>query len=213
VKEVFMARFTRREVEEAFAHYWRTGCVEEDWQSWANLFTPDVVYTDYFWGEIRGRNEVSVWIDAVMAGVPEIYTVLDWYAIDDDRVVFHCQNRRDNPHSEGPGYWDFPGLSVLTYGGDGQWSAEEDFWDVKGARTTSVAYANACRLAGDPSPEQRLTRRYWPDGPGWAQTSRPPAPSWLNQSGVRPIRRPGELRELLASQHAAWPATGEKGLA
>lgn len=195
-----MPGFARQEVQDAFIHYWGTGCVGEDWQSWASLFTTDAVYTDCFWGQLHGRAEVSAWIDPVMAGVPEIYTVLDWYMVDGDRVAFHCQNRRDNPHSDDPPYWDFPGLSVITYAGGGQWSAEEDFWDVKRARDTSAAYAEACRAAGDPPPERRLTRRYWPDRPAWARTSAPPAPSWLGKPGVRPIRRPAELRELLAVQ-------------
>ena len=29
-----MPRFSRSEVEDAFAHLWQVGCVEEDWNSW-----------------------------------------------------------------------------------------------------------------------------------------------------------------------------------
>ena len=84
-------------MEEAFAHWWKVGCVDEDWAAWVDLFVPDVLYHDHFWGPLHGRDEVALWIAAVMKGVPEIYTVLDWYTIDGDTVVFHCENRRDNP--------------------------------------------------------------------------------------------------------------------
>jgi hypothetical protein len=105
-----VARFTRGEVERAVAHWWQVGNVLEDWSAWTNLFVPDVFYVDYFWGPLHGRREVDLWIHSVMKGVPEIYTVLDWFTIDDDVVVFHCQNRRDNPAGDGPPFWDFPGF-------------------------------------------------------------------------------------------------------
>jgi hypothetical protein len=202
--------FPRDEVEAAFQHYWRVGCVEEDWAAWTQLFVPDVFYVDHFWGPLHGRDEVGTWIDAVMKGVPEIYTVLDWYVIDGDRVVFRCENRRDNPadgradagagsdaDSDGPAYWDFPGLSVLRYAGDGQWASEEDYWDRSGARRTSEEYAAACRQAGDPGPLERMTRRHWPDGPDWARTDARPAPSWLGRDDLPGITKPRELRALL----------------
>ena len=192
-----MARFSRDEVDQAFARMWKMGCVDEDWASWTELFVPDVYYVDHFWGPLHGREEVALWIDAVMKGVPEIYTVLDWYTIEDEKVVFHCQNRRDNPGREGPRYFDFPGLSTLWYAGDGLWAAEEDFWDRSGARRTTAEYHEACERAGAKTPEQRMLRRYWPDGPEWARTEKDPSPSWLNHDDIPPITKPRELRELL----------------
>lgn len=198
-----MPRFNRNEVEEAFADCWQIGCVKEDWARWTTLFTDDAHYLDHFWGPLRGTAQIRLWIDAVMAGVPEIYTILDWYTIDDDVVTFHCQNRRDNPdpdaasHGEPP-YWDFPGLSTVWYAGDGKWRGEEDFWDLRGARTTSAAYRTAADRVGAQSVEQRLSRRFWPtDAPDWARTSQRPQPSWLEQSGIQPITRPSELNLLL----------------
>jgi hypothetical protein len=192
-----MPRFDRAEVEEALALWWHVGNVSEDWSAWTKLFVPDVFYVDHFWGPLHGREEVDLWIHAVMKGVPEIYTPLDWYTIDDDLVVFHCQNRRDNPDTEGPPYWDFPGLSVIRYAGDGLWASEEDFWDRSGARRTSVEYAAACERAGAMDPMQRMTRRHWPAGPAWARSDEPAHPSWLDRNNVPGITRPSELAALL----------------
>jgi hypothetical protein len=196
-----MARFPRSEVEEALGQWWQIGNVLEDWAAWTDQFVPDVFYHDYFWGPLHGRAEVDTWIHAVMKGVPEIYTVYDWHAIEDDVVVFHCQNRRDNPSSEGPEYWDFPGLSVIRYAGDGLWASEEDYWDRDGARRTSVEYAAACERAGAFDSMQRMTRRHWPtNGPDWARTSRPPKPSWLGRDDLPGITKPKQLYALLGRE-------------
>lgn len=188
----------RDEIEAAFIHYWRTGPVGENWVEWVRCFTPDVTYVDHFWGPLRGRAEVAAWIDPVMMGVPEIYTVLDWYAIEGDKVIFRCENRRDNPHSEGPEYFDFPGLSVLWYGGDGLWRAEEDYWDRDGARRTSIEYADACRRAGVTTWEERMTRNHWPASPEWAALDTPPNPSWVGRTDLAGITKPRELAAVLA---------------
>jgi hypothetical protein len=193
-----MERFSRSEVEDAFAHWFRLGCVEEDWVGWAELFTDDARYVEHFWGTMRGPDEVLTWIEPVMAGVPEVYTVLDWYVIEDDTVVWAMQNRRDNPDPDGAPYFDFPGLSVGWYAGDGLWAGEEDYWDVKGARRTAADYAAACAKT-DPDLATRLSRRHWPDGPAWARLdeSGPATPSWLGRTDIRPITKPRELRALI----------------
>ena len=192
-----MPSFLRSEVEQAFAHFYRVGPVEEDWSAWARLFTDDCRYVEHFWGTMRGNREVEAWIHPVMAGVPEIYTVLDWYAIDGDKVIWSMQNRRDNPDPVGPPYFDFAGLSVAIYAGDGRWALEEDYWDVRGARETAQAYADAVKRTGA-TLEQRLTRKYWPAGPAWARLDGPPKPGWLGMRDVQPITKPRELREILA---------------
>jgi hypothetical protein len=199
-----MGTFSRAEIEEQFAHLYYVGCVAEDWTAWADLFTDDCRYMEHFWGEMTGRDEVRAWIDPVMAGVPEIYTVLEWYMIDDDKVVWALQNRRDNPDPDGPPYFDFAGLSVAWYAGDGRWAGEEDYWDVRGARSTAEAYAEAVRKTGSHSVEARLTRKFWPtEGPAWARFDGKPNPSWYGRDDVRPITKPRELREILAPIRAA----------
>ena len=194
--------FDRAEVEEAFAHYFHIGPVREDWEAWVELFVDDVYYVDHWWGPLYGTDEVKVWIAASMGGVPEIYTVLDWYTIENEKVVFHMQNRRDNPDPDGPPYFDFPGLSVARYGGNGKWLGEEDFWDLSGARRTAAAYSAACEKMGVSDPADRMTRRYWPESPEWARTDEPPRPTWFEGS-VPGVTRPSELAALLAPLRAA----------
>jgi hypothetical protein len=135
--------------------------------------------------------------------VPEVYGVYDWHVIEGDTVVFHLQNRRDNPDTQGPRFFDFPGLSVLRYAGDGLWASEEDFWDRDGARRTSIEYAAACERAGITDPLDRMTRLHWSDGPEWARTAAAPSPSWLDRPEVTGITRPKELVALLAPRRGA----------
>jgi hypothetical protein len=195
-----MPKFKRSEVEEAFGHQYAVGAVGEDWQAWTKLFIPDLYYEDYFWGPLHTREELELWIHAVMKGVPEIYTVLNWYAIDDDKVTFHMENRRDNPDpDEGPPYFDFTGISVLWYAGDGLWAREEDLWDRTGARNTSIEYVAACERAGADTPESRMTRNHWPDGPDFAKTDAEPEPSWLEHPEVPAIQSARKWKELLAT--------------
>jgi hypothetical protein len=192
-----MPTFSRREVDDAFAIYYSVGPVLEDWPGWVDLFVDDCFYVDHFWGPMWGKDEVKLWIAATMKGVPEIYTALDWYAIDDDKVIFHMENRRDNPDPDGPPYFDFPGLSVIFYAGDGKWRGEEDFWDLNGARRTTALYRAACEKVGITEPRQKMTRKHWPDSPAFARTDREPQPSWIEQPGVPGIQRPSQLHALL----------------
>jgi hypothetical protein len=201
-------QFPRDEVEEAFAVYFGTGPVREDWETWVELMTDDVYYVDHWWGALHGKEEVKVWIAASMGGVPEIYTVLDWYTIENATVVFHMQNRRDNPDPDAPPYFDFAGLSVATYAGDGKWAGEEDFWDLSGARRTATAYAQACEKMGVTDPADRMTRKYWPETPEWARYDGVPEPSWFEGS-VPGVTRPSELAALLAPLRAARAGKAE----
>ena len=192
-----MPRFSRNEVQSAFELWWQVGNVAEDWTRWANMFVPDVTYQDYFWGPLQGRDELDLWINAVMKGVPEIYTVYEWHIIEDEKVVFECQNRRDNPGNEGPAYFDFPGMTVLRYAGDGLWQSEFDYWDRTGARRTTKEFLTACERAGITDPMETMTRRHWPAGPDWTRTDGAPRPSWLDRPELPGIQRPSQLRELL----------------
>jgi len=159
--------FSRDEVDEAFRHYFHTGAVSEDWPAWADLFTDDAEYVEHVLGDLHGRAAIKRWIVQIMHAYPEMYTVYEWHQIEGDRVVFYVQNRRDNPEPGGPPI-DFPGVTILTYAGDGKWSREEDFWAFPLAQKAQAAYIEA-RRKYDPEHSIKMSRLHWPDSPDWAR--------------------------------------------
>jgi hypothetical protein len=166
-----MSRFSADEMDKAFQHYWRTGAVGEDWDAWADLFTEDCTYFEHYYGSMQGRETVRAWIKPVMARYPEIYTYYEWHVVDAERgrVTFYMQNRRDHPN--GKDTFDFPGVSILEYAGDGKWKREEDFWAWKGRETAMLGWEAACKEL-DPGFAQKATRWHWPAAPAWAQGAR-----------------------------------------
>lgn len=175
-----MARFPREELELAFQKYWRTGAVGENWDAWADLFTPDADYVEHVLGNLKGREAIRGWIKPIMAQFCELYTAYEWHSVDPEhgRVIVYMQNRRDHP--SGSGVIDFPGVTILDYAGNGQWCREEDFWAVPAGQQTSSDYSKACKQF-DPDHKQKKTRLNWGNGPAWTKggpsyDERPPAP-------------------------------------
>ena len=157
----------RDEVEGAFRELWRVGPVGEDWAGQAALFTDDAVYVDHYYGR-KTPEEFREWCTSLMTEeFPELYTVYEWHVVDSDRVVVHMQNRRDNPDSGGEPF-DFPGMTVYEYAGDGRWRYEMDYWAVADALRTGREYRDAVARV-DPDHPQRRSRLHWPASPSWAR--------------------------------------------
>ncbi|HEV7730785.1 MAG TPA: nuclear transport factor 2 family protein [Candidatus Binatia bacterium] len=163
-----MTRWQRDELEQAFRAYWQAGAVGEDWDAWANRFTEDAVYVEHVLGNMHGREAIRAWIKPIMAQFGEIYTAYEWHTVDEasGRVCVYMQNRRDHP--SGKGTIDFPGITILEYGGNGLWKKEEDFWAVPGAQSAGAEYAKACKEF-DPDHKVKQTRRDWGNGPAWTR--------------------------------------------
>ncbi len=161
--------FDRDEVEAAFRNYWALGAVGEDWDAWCDeCFTEDVTYIEHILGSKDGREAVRAWIKPTMEDYGEIYTAYEWHMVGDDgRVVVYMQNRRDNPEPGGAPI-DFPGITVLQYAGDGQFSLEEDFWSLPEATDALKRYVAACKEHDRDFRKQR-TRKNWGNGPAWTQ--------------------------------------------
>lgn len=182
----------RSEVDMAFRHYFLTGPVYEDWVAWSQMFTPDAVYTDHFWGRFHGPDEIARFLEGTMSFAPHVYSVLVWYVIDGPRVVYQVLNRADNPEPGGAPI-DFPSLQVIYYVGDGRWASEDDWWIVNDMKLFNETYqAQAARF--DPDHRQRMTRLDW--GP-WVDWARPAPghvakPSWLGRD-VKPIGRLSDI--------------------
>jgi hypothetical protein len=172
-----MGKFSRDELERAFRRYWQTGAVNEDWDGFADNFSEDALYVEHVLGTMRGREAVRAWIKPIMEEYCELYTAYEWHMVDEaqGRVVVYMQNRRDHP--SGTGTIDFPGITILRYAGDMQWSYEEDYWSVPGARSAIKAYCQAVE-DHDPEHKQKRTRLFWGDGPDWTRG----AASWFDRA-------------------------------
>ncbi|HMG43268.1 MAG TPA: nuclear transport factor 2 family protein [Acidimicrobiales bacterium] len=183
----------RAEVEEAFRRYFLTGIAGEDWIAWSQLFTDDAVYHDHFWGTFHGPSEIQRFLEGTMSFASHVYSVLVWYVIDGDRIVYEVRNRADHLEPGEPPI-EFPSLQVIEYAGGGRWSSEEDWWTVQDMKRFNQRYAAACQAHG-PEHEPRLSRLDW--GP-WVDWARPapgdrPTPSWYGRDDVTPITRLSDM--------------------
>jgi ketosteroid isomerase-like protein len=122
---------SREEVEAAFLHH--RACVEAlDWDAMVDCFTPDAVYLEHEMGTFRGQDAIRTWALEVMAPFDRAgwdYP-LDWYVIEGDRVVTRWLNRLPNPDGRAEPY-QFAGITVLEYAGDGRFSFQEDVYNMK----------------------------------------------------------------------------------
>jgi hypothetical protein len=138
---------TRAEVEGAFQRFWTIGNLDENWAAWPACFTDDVHYIEHVYGEMRGRDAVTAWITELMTRNRDVHAVIDWYMIRDRRVVVNMQNRYYNPDPAGAPF-DFPGITILEYGGDGRFRYEEDYWCVRTAKKCHADFHAAVERCG-----------------------------------------------------------------
>ena len=181
------ARFDRAEVEAAFRQYFMIGPVLEDWRSWAQLFTDDATYFDHFYGTFTGPEEIAYFLEGTMAAAPHVYSVLESYLIDGNRIAYKLLNRADNPEP-GAAPIDFPSYQFISYAGDGKWRSEEDVWVPAEMKSFARRYA----LAEEMHPqtlEQKLSRRDWGDWVDWARPAEghTARPSWFGRIDFVPF--------------------------
>jgi hypothetical protein len=120
-----MAGHPREEIESAFAEFRKLGAEQRDWPAWAGLFTDDATYIEHYLGRFTGRAEIEDWIVSTMKDYPAMTFSIDWWIIEDDRVVFYIWNHLPDP-AGGDARYSFPNLSIIHYAGDGKWDFEED---------------------------------------------------------------------------------------
>lgn len=130
-----MGRWTRQELETAFATYQEVAAEagrSGDWNAWADLFTDDAEYVEHLYGTMRGREEIRTWITETMStypgsAMPEF--PIGWSVIDDEKGWIICQvwNRMADP-GDGSIHQAY-NVTILKYAGDGRWSYEEDIYN------------------------------------------------------------------------------------
>jgi hypothetical protein len=116
------------ETREAFEQFLDHGARGRDWPAWAGLFTDDAVYTEHCMGQFRGADSIAAWIRSAMEPVACMTFSVEWCVVEGDMLAFWIWNHLPAPAGSGDEFC-FPNLSVLTYAGDGLWSAEEDFYE------------------------------------------------------------------------------------
>lgn len=159
--------FSNEEVEAAFRNYWHIGALSERWTEWPDIFTEDVVYVEHIYGTMMGRETVRTWITELMGENSDIHALLDWYMIDKGRVVVNMINRYYNPNpNDATKCFDFPGITILEYAGDGLFSYEEDYWDVRLAKQAYASFNKGLAEFGRDfiveTPERMKLRDPWP---------------------------------------------------
>ena len=130
-----MSRWTRDELEQAFASYQRVALragTTGDWNAWADVFTEDATYVEHVFGTFGGREAIRRWITTTMSTFPGNampHFPIDWYVIDEERGWVVCQvwNRMADP-GDGSVHQAY-NFTLLKYAGDGLWSYEEDIYN------------------------------------------------------------------------------------
>ena len=122
-----MSTFSRDEIEREFQC--RVAIQEkDDWKAFGETFTPDAVYVEHHEGTFRGRDNILAWLVPVMDRCRGWTYPIDWVAIDGNRVIYHWLNRLPGRRPNGA-FYEWPGISVVEYAGNGQWAFQEDIYN------------------------------------------------------------------------------------
>lgn len=122
-----MSEFSREEIEREFQR--RIAMQErDDWKGFGETFTQNAVYVEHHEGTFEGREAILAWLIPVMDRCRGWTYPIDWVAIDGNRVIYHWKNRLPGKRPDGS-FYEFAGLSVVEYAGNGQWSLQEDVYN------------------------------------------------------------------------------------
>jgi hypothetical protein len=132
---MYVALWTRQELNEAFARYQAVAAEagrSGNWNAWADLFTDDAEYVEHLYGTMHGREAIRAWITRTMSTYPGSAMSefpIGWSVIDEDRGWVVCQvwNRMDDP-GDGSVHQAY-NFTLLKYAGRARWSYEEDIYN------------------------------------------------------------------------------------
>jgi ketosteroid isomerase-like protein len=102
---------------------------ELPWSALAEFFTDDAVFVDPAWGRQEGRAAITTFLDESMAGLEEWRFPEEWTMVDGNRLVSFWWNRLPGARPDGSPY-QAPGISIMTYAGDGRFSQEVDLLNM-----------------------------------------------------------------------------------
>jgi len=150
-----MGRFSRAELEDAFAHYQKTALeagTSGDWDPWADMFTEDATYIEHLFGTLGGREAIRNWISTTMSRAPNDqmkYFPVEWYMIDEEKgwITMQVWNRMVDP-GDGSLHQAY-NFSLLKYAGGGLWSFEEDIYNPDHFKTMVVGWLKLRKELGN----------------------------------------------------------------
>ncbi|MBI4518675.1 MAG: nuclear transport factor 2 family protein [Deltaproteobacteria bacterium] len=124
-----MVSFPREEIEAA----WRRRMElqdRDDWDGFGQTFTEDAVYVEHHCGTFRGRQAILAWLVPVMEQCHGWTFPVEWLAVDGHRIVHKWQNRLPGQRPDGT-YYEFGGITVMEYAGNGAFSYQEDIYNAR----------------------------------------------------------------------------------
>jgi len=98
------------------------------WEALADLFAEDATYRDVFYGEMKGREAIRTFLRKSMEGLEDWSFPVQWTLVGEGRVVVHWLNRLPGMRPDGT-FYEFPGVSCITYGPDARIIRQIDLYD------------------------------------------------------------------------------------
>ena len=150
---------TEQEIERAFAAYQeRVAEIAEsgEWASFADMFTEGATYEEHAFGSFTGREAIRSWVLDTMTAFPGNTMTsfpIAWHVVDapTNRVI--CEVRNLMPDPGDGSVHEASNLTILTYGGEGLWSREEDVYNPMRFARMAVDWAKVAREHGRLSDE------------------------------------------------------------
>lgn len=147
-------RWDRAEIEAALVEFQAAGqrAIDTgDWGHFSKMFTTDATYVEHAYGNFTGREEIHAWVTKtmrafpgnVMTGVP-----MAWSVIDEPTSRVICEVRNIMPDPGDGSVHEESNLTILTYGGDGLWSCEEDVYNPMKFAAMALRWAEVAEQHG-----------------------------------------------------------------
>jgi SnoaL-like domain len=138
-----MTTYPREEVEAAFRKQ-RELNDQQRWAEYCDLFTDDGVYVEHEMGTFVGPAAIKAWIIPTMAPLVDAKWEypMEWFTIDGNRVIFKWRNVLPNIDNRTDGF-EFAGVTVLEYGGNGKFALQEDIYNMKECEAVMLKWFSA----------------------------------------------------------------------
>jgi len=151
--------FGGAEIEQAFAAYQASVAgiaASGDWARFAELFTHDATYEEHAFGSFVGREAIRSWVVETMTAFPGNTMTsfpIAWHVVDGPTARVICEVRNLMPDPGDGSVHEASNLTILTYGGDGLWSREEDVYNPMRFAQMAIGWATVAREHGSLSEE------------------------------------------------------------